>query len=179
MGKSPRLKGVPAGRGAWFGYTDRMSDEVTEQTAPGEFRVRVRYAETDQMGVVYHANYLVWFEIGRVELMRQMGLNYRAMEREHGCMIAVVEASARYRSPARYDDELIVRTRLTGVRRSMVRFAYSVDRASNGLVLCTGETVHVAVGRDMKRRDLPEIFLEQFRHAIHETEESVAVNAWE
>ena len=141
-------------------------DERSTTEAPGEFRVRVRYAETDQMGVVYHANYLVWFEIGRVELMRQMGLNYREMEREHGCMIAVVEASARYRSPARYDDELIIRTRLTGVRRSMVRFGYSIDRALDGMVLCTGETVHVAVGRDMRRRDMPESFLQTFREAV-------------
>ena len=135
----------------------------------GEFRVRVRYAETDQMGVVYHANYFVWFEVGRVELMREMGLNYRAMEHEHGCMIAVVEASARYRSPARYDDELVIRTRLMGVRRSMIRFGYTIERADDGAALCTGETVHVAVGRDMKRRDLPADFLQQFRAVMAAT----------
>src|ERR1700709_2715329 len=90
--------------------------------------VRVRYAETDQMGVVYHANYLVWFEVGRVELIRQMGLDYRKLESEEGCLIAVVEATARYKSPARYDDELVVRTRISGVRGSMVRFRYQVVR---------------------------------------------------
>lgn len=155
-----------------------MSEAAAAKSPLGEVRVRVRYAETDQMGVVYHANYLVWFEVGRVELLRQMGLNYREMEREHGCMIAVVEASARYRAPARYDDELVIRTRMTGVRKSMVRFVYSVDRASDGLVLCTGETVHVAVGRDMRRRDLPEGFLEYFREAVaasSETAEDVSL----
>lgn len=128
--------------------------------------MRVRYAETDQMGVVYHANYLVWFEVGRVELMRAMGLSYRAMERDHDCLIAVVDVSARYRAPARYDDELRIRTRLTGVRRSMIRFAYAIERTDDGLLLCTGETVHVAVGRDMKRRDLPESVLQHFREEM-------------
>ena len=77
-----------------------------------ESRVRVRYAETDQMGVVYHANHFIWFEIGRVELMRQLGFTYRDMERDHGCFIAVVDARCRYKAPARYDDEIIVRTHL-------------------------------------------------------------------
>ena len=93
-----------------------------------ETRVRVRYAETDQMGVVYYANYLVWFEVGRVEFIRQMGLNYRSMEKDENAMIAVVEATARYKAPARYDDELIVRTTLAGVRGSIVRFRYAVVR---------------------------------------------------
>jgi len=77
-----------------------------------ESRLRVRYAETDQMGVVYHANHFIWFEIGRVELMRQLGFSYRDMEREHECFIPVVDARCRYKAPARYDDEIIVRTYL-------------------------------------------------------------------
>src|SRR6201997_1004367 len=76
--------------------------------------VRVRYAETDQMGVVYHSNYLIWFEVGRVELIRQMGLDYKKMEEEEGCGISVVDVHARYRAPARYDDELVIETRLLG-----------------------------------------------------------------
>src|ERR1700760_2606194 len=92
----------------------------------GETPVRVRYAETDQMGVVYHANYLVWFEIGRVEFIRDMGLDYSAMEREEGALIAVVEATPRYKAPARYDDQLIIRTRLAGVRGPIVRFGYEI-----------------------------------------------------
>ena len=132
-----------------------------------ETRVRVRYAETDQMGVVYHANYLVWFEVGRVEFIRQMGLDYRSMEREENAMIAVVEVTARYKSPARYDDELIVRSSLAGLRGSIVRFRYAVVRAADDLLLCEGETVHLVVGRDMKRREMPERYARQFQALMH------------
>jgi acyl-CoA thioester hydrolase len=132
-----------------------------------ETRVRVRYAETDQMGVVYHANYLVWFEVGRVEFIRQMGLDYRSMEKEENAMIAVVEATARYKAPARYDDELIVRTTLAGVRGSIVRFRYAVVRAADEQLLCEGETVHLVVDRDMKKRDMPERYAQQFQDMLH------------
>src|SRR6201996_1050131 len=87
----------------------------------GETRVRVRYAETDQMGVVYHANYLVWFEVGRVELIRSLGFDYKQMEHEDGIGIAVVEAVARYKAPARYDDELIIRTRVHTIRSFLIK----------------------------------------------------------
>jgi len=127
-----------------------------------EARVRVRYAETDQMGVVYHANYLVWFEVGRVEFIRHMGLSYKQMETEENCMIAVVEANARYRSPARYDDELVVETRLTAVRSSVIRFSYKVLRVSDGTLLCEGQTVHVVVDREMKKTRLPQNYAERF-----------------
>jgi acyl-CoA thioester hydrolase len=132
-----------------------------------ETRVRVRYAETDQMGVVYHANYLVWFEVGRVEYIRQMGLDYRSMEKDENAMIAVVEATVRYKAPARYDDELIVRTTLAGVRGSIVRFRYAVVRADDELLLCEGETVHLVVDRDMKKRELPEQYAKQFQSLLH------------
>ena len=89
-----------------------------------EARVRVRYAETDQMGVVYHANYLMWFEVGRVEFIRQLGLDYKQMEQEEGCGIAVVDVPARYRVPARYDDELVIGTRLLAARGPVIRFGY-------------------------------------------------------
>src|ERR1700733_12573381 len=124
-------------------------------------RVRVRYAETDQMGVVYHANYLVWFEVGRVEFMRAHGLSYREMELEEGCMIAVVEVTARYKAPARYDEELVVETRLVSARGSVIRFGYKVVREADGVLLCEGETAHVVVGRDMKRRRLPGKYAER------------------
>jgi acyl-CoA thioester hydrolase len=127
-----------------------------------EARVRVRYAETDQMGVVYHANYLVWFEVGRVEFMRQLDMNYKEMESEHQCGIAVVEATARYRAPARYDDELIVRTRLTAARGPVIKFAYTVVRAIDEAVLCEGQTAHVVVDKDMKKRLLPAKYAERF-----------------
>jgi acyl-CoA thioester hydrolase len=127
-----------------------------------ESRVRVRYAETDQMGVVYHANYLVWFEVGRVDFIRELGLDYRSMEREDGAMIAVVEARARYKSPARYDDELAVRTRLLNVRGSIIRFGYSVVRLADDVELCEGETVHIVVDREMRKRAMPEKYKERF-----------------
>src|SRR6202047_961271 len=96
--------------------------------------VRVRYAETDQMGVVYHANYLIWFEVGRVELMRQRGLDYKQLEIEEGFGIAVVEATARYKAPARYDDELTIETRVLRVRGPVVRFGYRILRTVDGLL---------------------------------------------
>jgi acyl-CoA thioester hydrolase len=136
---------------------------MREELELGTTRVRVRYAETDQMGVVYHANYLVWFEVGRVELMRQMGLNYKDMEREEGCGIAVVEVNCRYRCPARYDDELLIRTRVTGARGPVVKFGYEVVREADGMLLCEGGTVHVVVGKDMKKRAMPEKYAERFR----------------
>lgn len=136
------------------------------QRGYGETRVRVRYAETDQMGVVYHANYLVWFEVGRVEFIRQTGLDYATMERE-GALIAVVEATARYIAPARYDEELFVRTTLAAHRGPVVRFKYQIVKASDESLLCEGETTHIVVGRDMKRRDLPEKYAERFRELMH------------
>jgi acyl-CoA thioester hydrolase len=127
-----------------------------------ETRVRVRYAETDQMGVVYHSNYLIWFEVGRVELIRQLGLDYKKMEEEDGCGISVVDVHARYRAPARYDDELVIETRLLAARGAVVRFGYRILRITDGLLLCEGETMHVCVGVDMKKRSLPLKYAERF-----------------
>jgi acyl-CoA thioester hydrolase len=132
-----------------------------------EARVRVRYAETDQMGVVYHANYLVWFEVGRVEFIRQLGMDYKSMEQEENALIAVVEATARYKAPARYDDELIVRTTLAALRGPIVRFRYAVVRAVDEVLLCEGETTHIVVGRDMKRREMPVSYAERFGLVMH------------
>jgi len=130
--------------------------EGSELTKPvGKAHIRVRYAETDQMRVVYHANYLVWFEIGRVELMRQQGLNYSQMEAEEGCGIAVAEARVRYKAPARYDDELTIETELAKARGPVIHFRYRVVRDSDKALLCEGETIHIVVGRDMKRRNIP------------------------
>ena len=126
-----------------------------------ETRVRVRYAETDQMGVVYHSNYLIWFEVGRVEFIRQLGLNYKQME-EEGCGIAVVDLHVRYKAPARYDDELVIETRLLAARGSVIRFGYRILRVGDGMLLCEGETMHVVVGMDMKKRSLPLKYAERF-----------------
>ncbi|MFN2975211.1 acyl-CoA thioesterase [Terriglobus aquaticus] len=131
-----------------------------------ETTVRVRYAETDQMGVVYHANYLVWFEVGRVEFMRSLGLEYRRLEEDFGCLISVVEAQVRYKLPARYDDELTIRTGIQAVRGSILRMRYEVVRVGDGVLLATGETTHMVVGRDMKRRSLPEPYERAFRDVL-------------
>ena len=95
---------------------------------PVTTQVRVRYAETDQMGIVYYANYLVWFEIGRVELLRSLGLAYSQLETEHECILPVVEASCRYRSPAKYDDEILIETRPVLLRGSVIKFGYRILR---------------------------------------------------
>ena len=98
-------------------------------TSVNETRLRVRYAETDQMGVVYHSNHFIWFEVGRVELLRQLGFSYRDMESEDGRFIAVAEAKCRYRAPVRYDEEIVVRTEMLNVRDSVVHFGYELRRA--------------------------------------------------
>ena len=131
-----------------------------------ETRLRVRYAETDQMGVVYHSNHLIWFEVGRVELMRQMGFSYRDMEREDGRFIAVAEVTCRYRAPVFYDDEILVRTRLKTVRESVVVFSYELVRADNGALLAEGETTHIVTDSKMKVAALPEKYLTAFRAAM-------------
>jgi acyl-CoA thioester hydrolase len=118
--------------------------------------VRVRYAETDQMGVVYHANYLVWFEVGRVELFRALGIEYKRMEAEDDCYIVVAEAHCRYLHPARYDDVLRVRTRIAEARNRMVRFSYELFRDADNYLLATGETTHVICGTNGKPKLLPE-----------------------
>ena len=131
-----------------------------------ETRLRVRYAETDQMGVVYHSNHLIWFEVGRVELMREMGFSYRDMEREDGCFIAVAEVKCRYRAPVYYDEEVVVRTRLKNVRESVVVFSYELVRADGGTLLAEGETTHIVTDSNMKVAALPEKYLTAFRAAI-------------
>ncbi|MGH9404333.1 MAG: acyl-CoA thioesterase [Terriglobia bacterium] len=124
--------------------------------------LRVRYAETDQMGVVYHANYLVWFEIGRTDFCRQRGFAYREMEEGDGLYIMVAEARCRYKAPARYDDEIEVRTTLRGMRKRVLIFGYEVFRPLTGDLLAEGETVHVVTDRDGHPRVLPDKYRELF-----------------
>ena len=123
-----------------------------------ESRLRVRYAETDQMGVVYHANYLVWMEIGRTDFCRDCGFSYRDLEKEEGAFIAVAEAQCRYRSPAFYDDEVIIETQLARVNRRIVEFAYKIR--TDSALLAEGKTVHVVVGADKRPRALPDKYLQ-------------------
>lgn len=129
---------------------------------PVETRLRVRYAETDQMGVVYYANYLVWMELGRAEYCRAAGIRYRDMEMNDGILLAVAEANCRYASPARYDEEVIVRTWIEQAHPRMIRFAYEMVEAATERMLATGETKHVFSGRDMKPKKLPEKYRAAF-----------------
>ena len=120
-----------------------------------EIRLRVRYAETDQMGVVYHANYLVWMEMGRVELCRTMGVRYRDLEEQEGVLLTVAEASCRYHAPARYDDEVTVETCVKRATSRLIEFAYRMTSSKTGVKLATGSTTHVFCNRELRPCRLP------------------------
>jgi acyl-CoA thioester hydrolase len=121
--------------------------------------VRVRYAETDQMGIVYYANYLVWFEIGRVELLRSLGLSYSQLETDHQRILPVIEATCRYKSPARYDDRILIETEPSLLRGSVIKFAYRIlrlgDEGEEHKFLAEGETVHVVCDAQLNKMPLP------------------------
>ena len=114
------------------------------------------------MGVVYYANFFIWFEVGRVELLRQLGFHYKQMEIEQDCFIAVVEANCRYKSPARYDDELLIETTVLAMRRSVIKFGYRVLRSDDAgsTLLAEGETTHVTVNRSMHKVPLPRQYVD-------------------
>jgi acyl-CoA thioester hydrolase len=117
--------------------------------------VRVRYAETDQMGVVYYANYLVWFEVGRTDWLRETGWTYRAMEAE-GFQLPVTEVHCEYRQSARYDDELEIRTRASQISPVRIQFDYEVVRPSDDVALAHGHTVHATIGPSGRPARLPD-----------------------
>jgi acyl-CoA thioester hydrolase len=135
---------------------------VAKETIVGETRLRVRYAETDKMGVVYHSNFVIWFEVGRVELLRQLGFQYKEMESEDNCHIPVVDLRVRYRAPAQYDDEIVVRTQIKNVRSSLLHFSYEIFRESDRTLLATGETMHIIVDNKLERTVLPEKYMQAF-----------------
>jgi acyl-CoA thioester hydrolase len=136
--------------------------------------IRVRYAETDQMGVVYHANYLIWFEIGRVELMRAVGFEYKLMETLDDCFIVVAEASCRYLLPARYDELLRVRTRISQAGNRVLKYSYELLRDSDKTLLAIGATTHVICGRDGRPKLLPEKYRSKFRALADRNNEKIA-----
>jgi acyl-CoA thioester hydrolase len=125
------------------------------------------------MGVVYYANYLVWFEVGRVELLRSLGFSYSVLETEHECILPVVEATCRYRSPARYDDQILIETSPSLLRGSVLKFAYRVLRKTEDgaepTLLAEGETVHVVCDDQMNRKPLPEHYAAALRAMMAET----------
>jgi acyl-CoA thioester hydrolase len=123
---------------------------------PVDTLLRVRYAETDQMGVVYYANHLIWMEVGRVEFCRAMGIRYRDMEDDDGILLVVSEANCRYSRPARYDDEVRIRTTLGAAGPRMIRFDYEMFDQASGTLLASGFTKHIFCGRDVRPTKLPE-----------------------
>lgn len=131
---------------------------MSERSVTSE--VRVRYAETDRMGVVYHTNYLVWFEIGRTEYLRALGSSYREME-ARDLFMPVVESYCRYHQPARYDDVVRVEARCRRIKRIRLRFDYRVTREADRALLAEGYTVHVATGAGGAPQRLPEEVLER------------------
>jgi acyl-CoA thioester hydrolase len=130
--------------------------EPTDSRPQNETSLRVRYAETDQMGVVYYANYLIWMEVGRVELCRAAGIRYRDMEVDDGVLLVVAEANCRYLAPARYDDEIRIRTRITAASARLIRFEYECFDVTSESLLATGFTKHIFCGPDLRPRKLPD-----------------------
>ena len=140
-----------------------MERPVTPTTC--ETQLRVRYAETDQMGVVYHSNFIIWFEVGRVEALRQIGFAYKRLE-EDGCHLPVVQLHCRYRAPAHYDDLITVRTQIRRLREGVVHFFYEVLRSENGQLLAEGDTLHFAVDEQGNRRAFPAKYMAALRKAV-------------
>jgi acyl-CoA thioester hydrolase len=128
--------------------------------AHSETTIRVRYAETDQMGVVYYGNYFTWFEVGRVELCRQLGFEYKRMEMEDDSYIVVAGASCRYKRPARFDDLLTIRTQVVEAQRRTIRFRYEIFNDVE--LIATGETVHVICDHNGRPKSLPEKYRKYF-----------------
>jgi len=127
-----------------------------------ETAVRVRYAETDQMGVVYYANYLVWFEVGRTAWCHARGFRYRDMEEEDGCVLVVAEATCRYKAPARFEDEILIRTVVAGATDKVIRFQYEICNKHTNKLLATGETVHVITDAQVRPARLPDRYRRYF-----------------
>lgn len=137
-----------------------------------ETEIRVRYAETDQMGIVHHANYPVWFEAGRSDLCRAKGFSYREMEERDDALMVVTELYCRYKSPAFYEDVVIVRTKVAEVRSRSIRFVYEVYRPADSTLLVEGETLHLVTDSNKKVRQVPEFYREKL---LAETVEAAEV----
>jgi acyl-CoA thioester hydrolase len=121
-----------------------------------ETEIRVRYAETDKMGIVHHSNYLIWFEVGRSEFCRARGFSYLEMEEKEDALMLVAEVYCRYKSPAYYEDLVTIRTNVADIRSRSLRFIYEIFRSSDQTLLVEGETLHVVTDRNKKVRSLPE-----------------------
>ncbi len=124
--------------------------------------ITVRYAETDQMGVVYYGNYLTWFEVGRVAWCRAKGFKYRDMEKEDGRYMVVAEAVCRYKAPARFEDDVAIRTAVASATEKVIRFKYEILNKTSGQLLAEGETVHVVTDAKMRPTRIPDRYKKYF-----------------
>lgn len=138
-----------------------------------ETEIRVRYAETDQMGIVHNSNYLIWFEVGRSEFCRARGFSYKEMEEKDNALMVVAESYCRYKSPAYYEDLLTIRTRVEEIRSRSLRFIYEIYRAADDTLLAEGETLHLVTDEKKKIRSLPTQYKEKLLSA-----EIAAANAF-
>jgi acyl-CoA thioester hydrolase len=127
-----------------------------------ETEIRVRYAETDKMGIVHHANYLIWFEAGRSDLCRAKGFSYKEMEENDNALMVVAESYVRYKSPAYYEDVLSVRTRVAEIRSRSIRFIYEIVRPTDEVLLAEGETLHLVTDTSKRVRQIPDSYKELF-----------------
>jgi acyl-CoA thioester hydrolase len=135
---------------------------MTTEAQKHQTRLRVRYVETDQMGVVHHANYLVWLEIGRVELVRSRGCNYKELEEREGLFLSVVDVNCRYYRPAKYDQEVVIQTEILAAGSRVVDFGYEIRTADPDRLLVKATTRHVWLNREWRATQLPE----QYRHLL-------------
>ncbi len=141
-----------------------------------ETEIRVRYAETDKMGIVHHSNYLIWFEAARSELCRSRGFSYKEMEENDNALMVVAETYCRYKSPAYYEDVLIVRTRVAEIRSRSIRFVYEIVRPSDGTLLAEGETLHLVTDQSKKVRQIPDAYRERLAAEEPELAEAFPAN---
>lgn len=125
-----------------------------------ETEIRVRYAETDKMGIVHHSNYLIWFEAGRSDLCRARGFSYKEMEENDNALMVVAESYVRYKSPAYYEDVLTVRSRVAEIRSRSIRFIYEIYRNADSMLLAEGETLHLVTDQSKKVRQIPDAYRE-------------------
>lgn len=125
-----------------------------------ETEIRVRYAETDKMGIVHHSNYLIWFEAGRSDLCRARGFSYKEMEERDDALMVVAESYVRFKSPAYYEDLLLVRTRVAEMRSRSIRFIYEIFRPSDEMLVAEGETLHLVTDAEKKVKLIPESYKE-------------------
>ncbi len=142
-----------------------------------ETEIRVRYAETDKMGIVHHSNYLIWFEAGRSDLCRARGFSYKEMEENDNALMVVAESYCRYKSPAYYEDVLVVRSRVAEIRSRSIRFIYEVFRPADGALLAEGETLHLVTDQSKKVRQIPDIYREKLGEEVPEMAEPLPAEA--